>query len=420
MKKKTMRIVVVVLAVVMALSVLAPAVTVLAGAVTQSEINDIKNDLNDIANQKEEMEEKLDSIRDDVSQAKQQIELVQGQIILTEAEIAESQSLLNQYDTQIAEKEGEIAQLEEQEAAQYEEFYAQTRWMEETGSASYISILFQASSFSQLLDYFMLITDIMDYSDKIIKDLEATQAQLAQVKEELQISRDEQAQVQASLEGKKAELETRKAEANTLYSQLSAQESEYAAKAQQLADDEAEIQRELDQAEELYQKQLEDLQQQQNQNNGNNSGSNSGGSNVVNSGGWHWPLPGRYYISSVFGGRYSPINGNWESHTGADIPAPGGTPIQSAKAGVVTTAKYNVSYGNYCIVSHGNGYATLYAHMSSLAVSAGQTVSAGQVLGYVGSTGDSTGNHLHFELRINGSRYDALDLYPNLNFTGVV
>ena len=110
----------------------------------------------------------------------------------------------------------------------------------------------------------------------------------------------------------------------------------------------------------------------------------------------------------------------WETHTGTDIPAPGGTPIQCAKDGIVTTSQYNPSYGNYCIIYHGNGYATLYAHMRALpSVKVGESVTAGQVIGYVGTTGSSTGNHLHFELRINGQRASALDLYPNLSFSGL-
>ncbi len=141
----------------------------------------------------------------------------------------------------------------------------------------------------------------------------------------------------------------------------------------------------------------------------------------MTSGDWYWPLPGRYKISSLFGSRVDPINGRRDNHTGTDIPAPSGTPIYAAKDGVVTTVNTNKnssSYGYYCIISHGSGYATLYAHQCQVPiVSEGETVTKGQVIGYVGTTGRSTGNHLHFELRINGVRNDVLKLYPGMTFT---
>ena len=125
-------------------------------------------------------------------------------------------------------------------------------------------------------------------------------------------------------------------------------------------------------------------------------------------------MPGYYTITSVFGPRIHPITGRPGNHTGTDIAAPGGTKILSARGGVVTISTYNSSYGNYVVVQHDNGISTLYAHMNSRAVSEGDVVSQGQVLGYVGTTGSSTGNHLHLEFRVNGSRTDALDYYPSL------
>ena len=398
MKKRTQRIIVILVAAALMLSVLLPVLSSLAGAITQDDINDIKGELSEITEQKKKVQQELNALRGDMSRAKEQVELIQGQIILTEQEISVSQRLLDQYDLDIQDKEEEIAALEEQEREQYAQFCSHVRWMEETGSVSYLSILFQAGSFSELLDYAMLITDIMEYSNRIITALKGTQQELGEARAELQTARDGQAQVHDQLEDQRAELEVRRLEAEELYSQIAVQEKEIAAKARQLAADEAEMRNELKKAEEEYAAQIAALQ---------------------NTGDWYWPLPGRYYISSVFGGRYSPINGKWESHTGTDIPAPGGTEIHAAQGGIVTVAKYNVSYGYYCMISHGGGKVTLYAHMKKMpSVSVGQTVQKGQVIGYVGTTGSSTGNHLHFELRINGERSNVLKLYPNLPYTG--
>lgn len=417
MKKTGVRIFVLLLAAVMLLSVLMPTMSMLAGAVTAGDIQDIKDNLSDVKDQKADLEKQLDQLQGDKEATEKKLSLLQDQILLTEQQIYESQKLLDNYDQQISDKQSEITKLEEQEDKQYEEFYAQTRWMEENGGTSVISVLFQASSFSELLDHLMLVTDIMNYNDRIITQLEKTQADLAQARDELQSARDGQAATQSQLESAKADLTSQKAAADQYYDQLLSEEKDYNSKVADLAADLEDIEADLKDAEQKYQEQLNAAQKPST---GGGSSTGGGGSVVDPTGTWYWPLPGYYYISSVYGGRYNPIYGTWETHRGADVPAPGGTPVQAASSGVVTTAKRGPSYGNYCVIYHGNGYATLYAHMQSLPnVKAGDVVSAGQVIGYVGSTGDSTGNHLHFELTINGSLANALDLYPNLSFSGV-
>lgn len=413
MNKKTQRIIVIVVAAALLLTVLVPVLSVLAyGTVTKSDIQGIKDELSDIKEQKKEAEARLAAIRNDLSKAKEQMELIQGQVVLTESQINASQQLLDQYDGDIAAKEAEIAELEVQEQEQLEEFYRQTRWMEETGSVSYLSILFQASSFSELLDYADLITNIMEYSNRIIDRLENTQRQIGEARDEVQAARNEEAAVKEELEGQKAELEAKRAEQDKLLKQIAASESEAAEEAKKLAESEARINKELKDAERKYAQQLAELERQNQQNNNNIN---------MTSGNWYWPLPGRYKLSSLFGSRIDPINGRPSNHTGTDIPAPSGTPIYAAQGGVVTTVNRNKnssSYGYYCIISHGNGYATLYAHQCQVPpVTEGQTVSKGQVIGYVGTTGRSTGNHLHFEVRVNGVRGDVLRLYPGMTFT---
>ena len=409
MKKKAQKMLVIILAAAMLLSVMLPLLSVFArAAVTQSDINNIKSDLSDIRAQKKEAEEKLASIRNDLSRAKEQVELIQNQVLLCEQEINASQAMLDHYDNEIAFKQDEIRDLEEQEAEQYREFYQQVRWLEETGGVSYLSILFEASSFSDMLEYAMLITDIMDYSNRIIEKLEATQTELNMAREALQADRDAQAEVQRDLENRRQELEEKRAEAQALMNRIAASESEYAEEAKKLADSEALVEKQLKQAETKYAAQLAELERQRQ------------ASVNLTSGNWYWPLPGRYSISSLFGGRIDPINGRPDNHTGTDIPAPRGTPIYAAQDGVVTTVNSNPNastYGNYCIISHGGGYATLYAHQSQApSVSEGQTVTKGQLIGYVGSTGRTTGSHLHFELRISGVRNDVLKLYPGMTF----
>ncbi len=365
-----------------------------AGAVTQSDIQAIRDRLDAAVAQKEEAEERLAAIQGDMAQAEEQAGLIQTQVLLCEQQVNAGRELLAQLDGRIEENQRRVSELEAQEAAQLEEFYRQVRWLEETGEASFLSVLFEANSFADLLDYALLVTDVMEYSDRIVERLQATQEELNSAREDLQASRDQQAQVQSELEASLAELRDKKAQAEALLAQLAASENEYVQRAAQLAADEAEMERELKEAEAKWAQQIA-----------------AGGA----SGDWYWPVPGYYGITSYFGGRY--LNGRWDNHTGTDIGVPQGVEIHAAQSGVVTLSRYNSSYGNYCIISHGNGRATLYAHQSQLPlVKAGDTVEKGQVIGYVGNTGNSFGAHLHFELRVNGVRDDVLKLYPNLNF----
>lgn len=135
----------------------------------------------------------------------------------------------------------------------------------------------------------------------------------------------------------------------------------------------------------------------------------------VGSGGFQWPLPQSYPITSQFGYRQDPFTGEITYHNGTDIAAPAGTPILAAADGMVTIANgldpWGGSYGYHVKIDHGNGYETLYAHCSAICVTAGQQVSQGEVIGYVGSTGNSTGNHLHFEVWQGGQRTDAMGFF---------
>ena len=423
MSKKTQRIVVIVLAAALLLTVMLPALSLLAGAVTQSDaqktkesIQNKKDELADLQAQKKKTEQQLAAIRNDKTKAKEQMELIESQVLYTEELISASQELLNQYDIQIADKEEEIRDLEVQEQEQLEEFYRQVRWMEETGNTSYLSILFEASSFAEMLDYATLIADIMDYSDRIIDRLQTTQAELAEARDDLQTSRNEQAEAQQELENQKAELEQKRAEQDALLKQIAASESALAKEAKLQADSEAKINKEIKDAEAKYAAQLAEIERQRKE-----EAARAAAAQQPNNGVWYWPLPGKYSLSSLFGNRLDPFTKKPSTHTGVDIPAPAGTPIYAAGDGIVTTVnsnQYASTYGYYCIVSHGGGYATLYAHQRQVPiVKVGQTVKKGQVIGYVGTTGRSTGNHLHFEIRIDDVRYDALRFYPAMTFS---
>lgn len=401
MKKKLQRIVMAMLACVMLLTVFLPVASPMVGAadmVTQDDIDGLKDEISANAAQIKEVEARLKEVRAEKSEAKEEKALLDEKIALLTDQIEATDAAIENYDVLIAEKEGEISDLEEKEDNQYALFCQQVRDMEETGNVSYLSILFSASSFSELLDYAMLISEVMEYHNGVIDALLATQRALADAKTELEGEKAEQEGLKAEQEANRAELEAEEAEVDRLIKQIQATEDEYEHELEVFEKAAKELDKELNAAEKKYEEQLAAL--------------------AADNGEWYWPIHGKYYISSSFAPRKHPITGKWSHHTGNDIPAPGGTEIHAAKGGVVTDVGYNSVYGNYIQISHGNGYATFYAHMKKKAiVKEGATVTKGQVIGYVGTTGWSTGNHLHFELRINGERADALELYPKLKFT---
>lgn len=132
---------------------------------------------------------------------------------------------------------------------------------------------------------------------------------------------------------------------------------------------------------------------------------------TISDSGFCWPTPGYTTITSPYGYRIHPITGKLKFHSGVDIGAPGGTPIVAVADGTVTISVYSSSYGNYVEIDHGGGVRTRYAHMSKRLCKVGDTVTQGETIGLVGSTGNSTGNHCHFEVRINGTTYDPMQYF---------
>ncbi|MCI7472324.1 MAG: peptidoglycan DD-metalloendopeptidase family protein [Clostridiales bacterium] len=397
------RVVVGALAAVMALLMLLPMISMIissAGAVTQSEIDALKKEQQESQAKQEALKDQLAEAEADQAAAQQKRQLLTQQLNAINAEIANIDAQISYYDGEIAQKEAERKEAEAREAEQYDLFCQRVRMMEEQGTVSYWSILFNAESFSDLLDRIADVDAVMAYDNEVMDQLIATREELERVQGELESARAEEQAAKEQQEAKKSEQQAKIAEAQKLLDQINADVAEVNRQLDEESAAASEIQAEIARK----QKQLEEERKQ---------------NNIVISSesGYLWPLPGYYRLSSLFGYRIHPITGKAHSHTGIDIPAAGGTSILAAKSGQVVTSAYHYSYGNYVVIDHGNGNSTLYAHMSSRAVSEGQMVSQGQVIGYVGTTGSSTGNHLHFEVRDNYTRVDPENKYPNLSLT---
>ena len=362
-------------------------------AVTWADVNDLKSEASSLDAEKKELQEKLDALADDKSEAINRKILLDQQIANTTAQIQNVEAQIDQYAALITQTPAELVEAQEKEEAQYELFCSRVRAMEERGTISYWSVLFKADSFTDLLSRLDIINEIMDSDQAVIDELEALQAEIETKMSELETSKAEEENAKAELVSKKNELDAQRKEANAVIQELSSNESETEAALSDLQAEQdalwAEAQRLSDQ-----------LVAQQAAN---------GQSTESNPGGYIWPVDSRY-ITSTVGGRASPGGIGSTNHKGTDIGRVGYTSsVYASKAGTVIVSQYSSSYGNYVVISHGSGNTTLYAHMSSRKVSVGDYVNQGDVIGITGSTGNSTGPHLHFEVTENGVRVNPLN-----------
>ena len=368
-----------------------------AGAVSQSQIDALKNQQSSINSQKKSLQEQIDGLQGDMSTYMAKKEALDEQNELTRQEIELINEQIDLYENLIEEKEKELEEAKAAEEQQKQELRVRMRAMEENGSLSYIAILFKATSFTDFLAKLSDINTMME-SDKSLEDAYiAAREHVEEVKAEYEQTLEEQQAAKTELEEKKADLEKQIADAEVVIQQLESDINAYKKEYEANAAQEAAVQNQI--------KQLEAQLAAQNAANGTTG--------TVGSGSYTWPVAGTSTanVTSEWGYRIHPIFGTEKFHAGVDIAANSGTTIMAADAGTVLTAVYSSSYGNYVVISHGNGITSLYAHMSSMAVSAGQTVTKGQTIGYVGSTGWSTGPHCHFEIRVSGSSVNPLNYF---------
>ncbi len=359
-------------------------------------------ELNDLQGQLDaEWEQKL-VIDKMVDATIQQQETLTTLITQLEAEINE----LSERDIETTKK------IEEQRKAFLERMVA----LHEDGTVSYLELILGAEDLNTFLTKYDYVTSMLDYDKKVIAELKAAKEELAKTREQKEASLAEQKAAKEYHDSESVRLESLKAsqdavvnsiqnnvsQKEALKSQAEAVENELDAKLKETL---LEIQRQ----EELAKQQAEQQQQQQEQQKQPPT-NYAPAPGVSNDGSFMWPLT-TGYVSSPFGGRT--LNGVYEFHRATDIACPTGTPIYAANSGTVVTSQWHDSYGNYVLINHGNGYATLYAHMSTRLCSAGQYVEKGSVIGLVGNTGYSYGSHLHFEFRINGECVNAEQQIPH-------
>ena len=414
-KKICIAVISLMLCVLMVGGLLTSALMTMASAASSSEIqktlNDLKNQAQEIADQGAALQQEIDANQSDTQTTIEKKSDIDKQITITEAEIQNTNAQIQQYSLLIAEKQSELEDALARQAEMNETYKARIRAMEENGTISYWSVLFKATSFSDLLSRIDSIHEVAEADQRMLEELDAIAQEIEADRQSLEDEMAAQEEAKAALAEQEATLQAQRSEADAYLIELAAAydnlTDEYLANE---AEEEA-LRKEIMEAQAAYEAALsaEEAERlaQQNQNNVAGSGSTS---NVTPStSGFISPLPGGAYVTCAYGWRIHPIWGDKRFHSGVDLGASQGTPIYAIAAGTVTTATYGDANGYYVSISHGNGYGSVYCHMTNYTVSVGDSVSQGQVIGYVGSTGWSTGPHLHFEIHVNGSTVNPMD-----------
>ena len=408
---KRKRIIAAIIAGLLAVLMLGSTIFGAIGMASAASKSELKSRLAQIKEQKAEIERNLESYKADQAEYAGQIGTLNNKIALTEEEIDATQDILDELDANIAQTEQELEETTQELENKKELFATRIRVMYENGDTSYMDVLLNSENFSDMLSNMEIVSQIMDYDKGVVAEYTALKESIEQMKAELESDRADKQDYMDSLEDRKEELESDRADLKKLLAKLE-NDIEYAEKiARQMQADEDKVNAEIEelsrQEAEAARKAAEAAKKAAQSKSASSSTSTS---TVRASGSMVWPCPSYNYISSNYGYRTHPITGKVSSfHKGIDIAASSGNPVLAAASGTVVKSYMSSSYGNYIVISHGGGLMTAYAHLSRRLVSVGDTVSAGQQIGKVGSTGNSTGPHLHFEVYVNGSTVNPMN-----------
>lgn len=384
-----------------------------ASAVSQSEIDALKKERDRIAEDKKAQQAIVDELEaQHASTLERKLAMDErNAYTLEQMELNEQEIAL--YDQMIEDKAREVEEAKRLEEEQLERYRTRVRAMEENGKLGLLALILNASNMGEFLTAMDDIGEIMESDRNLEDEYIAARENTEKVKAEYEDYKAELEEKQENLRAEQIELQKDIDEATELLKQLMADIEGNSAELQALQDAQDATQREIDRMIE----ELEEQRRKEEEANKPSGGGGSGGGSASSTGSFGWPVPSCTYITSKYGPRYHPITGLYQStHTGLDIGASSGATIVASDGGTVTCAGVKGGYGNCVMIDHGGGKYTLYGHMSSIAVSLNQTVSKGDTIGYVGSTGVSNGPHCHFEIRLNGSCVDPAPYFGGLSY----
>lgn len=421
-RKLFVSIVAIVLAVLMAGSVLFSALITIANAASSTELKTqldaLQSEANTIANQSAELASDIAVNEEETNSVVAQKMEIDQQMDLTRQQIENMEAQIQQYNLLIAAKQEELDQAELDADDMLAQYKIRIRAMEETGDVSYWSILFQASSIMDLLSRMDDIQDIAKADQAMLEQMQETALAIEAAKADIEISRLEMEDAKADLNVLNEQLEVQRNQADALIVQLLVENDQLNSTLDEYGEMEAQIREEMATAQLAYENALADEEAARliaaakaAAEAAAAQGTTTTPSTSATSGGFTHPVPGAY-VSCAYGYREHPIYGYYSLHSGTDFSANSGTPIYAVKSGTVTTATYNSVYGYMVTVNHNDGFTSTYCHMTHYTVGVGDTVSQGEIVGYVGSTGWSTGPHLHFELAYGGSTVNPMDYLP--------
>lgn len=385
-------------------------------ATEESNLSEAQQEKKTLENDLQKAKELIDSLKGSKEDIQSEVEKLDKQLNEISGKVKELESRLSKKRQEIADTESALNKAKEQEKKQYRNMKKRIQFMYENGQTSYVEMLLSADSFTDFLNAVEYITQISQYDRKMLKEYQNMQVTIADTQktletdyaslQSLQAKVQEEKQAVAALESaKKGELNDVADDLTDAQSVAKAYEAEIQAQNEVIAQIQAAQKRAAEQQAAQQQAQAAEENQGatdaagENQNTAQNTTPSGNGQST---GSMMWPCPSSKRVTSDYGPRTSPTNGASSNHKGIDIGAAYGADIVAADGGTVLVATYSSSGGNYVIIDHGGGLCTVYMHASSLTVSAGQTVSKGQVIAKVGSTGISTGNHLHFGVTLNG------------------
>lgn len=444
-RKKLVSILAGIMAAIMLLTLLLgliPAARAASSGEIRNQINDLKDMKDKIQSQMEELKSQYQENEDEIANLVTNKALLDQEIFLLHAEIGNINEQINAFALLIADKQDELDEAEARYSDLSDEHRARIRAMEEEGTLSYWAVLFKASSFADLLDRLNMIEEIAASDRRRLKELNEAAELVADAKD--------------ALEAEKLDLENTRQELDDTYDQLAdkqAEAQEMLAKLLEKADELEGLYEGFELEEEALMAEIAAKEQEYNDAKyrewlayiatattappettkptettappETTKPGNDGETDPTEDtkppeettepeeepttptqppAKESWIVPCYYVLlTSPFGYRDSPTAGASTFHQGVDLAGPEGTPIYASRSGTVTIAKYSNSAGYYVTINHGDGYSSIYMHMTNYVVSVGQTVSQGQLIGYMGSTGISTGSHLHFGISYNGS-----------------
>lgn len=391
----------------------------------EEQLADLKDKLKDLKAEQKENKAEIKALIAEKNLIDQQVGILYGQLTNMNEQIAA-------YNVLIADKQEELGEAQEKLEALNQKYKERIRAMEEDGDISYWSVLFEANSFSDLLDRLNMVQEIAAADSRRLEQLREAAAEVEQIYDQLQAEKDELAQAKKKLDAAQAEFLQKGVEAQELLNQLTAKMDELAQK----ADDYKEMMGDVEDAMEDFEVQLGKLESDLDDalykeylatmttattapTYSGGSDKDPGGKVTIDTSGISWVIPCSYrYVSSGYGWRTHPVYGYRKFHHGVDLAAPckmkkDGTtdsPVYATRAGVVTVSGWNDSAGWYVKIDHLDGFSSAYMHLCCRPfVAVGDVVAAGQVVGCIGSTGVSTGDHLHFSIYFDGESVNPME-----------